>query len=333
VVTDYEIWNEPDTGGMCTGKDKLQTYLALYAAVAPQIKQQVAADGATARVGGPAAATNNTAWFSALTESPSTAPYLDFISYHNYIGGAQQINAKWDSNNGTPSLYEMTEDETTGAAALYVASSKSLPGISRIPIYIDEFNTNWTFSSDCCRNDPTYAPVWNALYVSNLINTVYWAGTPVPGQLTYYAASNSPFCVIGDLDANMDCNNNHEAQPYPQYFAYQLMASSSYLGMNDGGYMAASISPLNHGAGLGLTAFFTPSQDSILIVNPTGAPVSEILNLANTGLSSPTATLYQVVNGHSIATSSLQVSGSGSATSISVAAPPYSVLGVALKSH
>ena len=54
MVTDYEIWNEPDSGGMCGTTDKLSTYLALYAATAPALKQQAAADGATIRVGGPA---------------------------------------------------------------------------------------------------------------------------------------------------------------------------------------------------------------------------------------------------------------------------------------
>jgi hypothetical protein len=333
VVTDYEIWNEPDTGGMCTTRNKLQTYVALYAAAAPAIKQQLAADGATARVGGPAISANDSAWISALTRSPSTAPYLDFISYHNYIGGTQQISAKWDSSDATRSIYLLTQDATNGAAARYVAASRAIASGSKVQVYVDEFNTNWTFSNDCCRNDPTYAPVWNALYVSDLLNTIYSAGTRVPGQLTYYAASNSPFCIVGELDANMDCNlpTKEDPQPYPQYFAYQLMASNSYLAMNDGGYMARSISPLNRGAGLALTAFFTPSQDSILIVNPTGASVSEVINISNSGLASPSATLYQVVNGQSISSTPLQISSSGSEASVSITAPPYSVLGVVLK--
>lgn len=332
VVSDYEIWNEPDTGGMCTSKDKLQTYLAIYAATAPGIKQQLSADGASARVGGPATATDNPAWISALTTSPATAPYVDFISYHNYIAGKQEINAKWDSYDGTASLYQMTQDGTKGAAAKYVQASKAIASGSNIQLYVDEFNTNWSFLNDCCRNDRTYAPVWNAVYVSDILNTVYWAGTHVPGQLTYYAANNSPFCVIGNL-GSMDCQlkANDDAQPYPQYFVYQLLASNDYLGMNDGGYMAASISPLNRGAGLQLTAFFTPSQDSILIVNPTGATLTEVLNVGNSGLPSRNAMLYQVVNGQYISSTPLSLAAWGSGTTVNITAPPYSVLGLALK--
>ena len=59
VVTDYEIWNEPDAGGMCGTTDKLGSYLALYAAAAPLMKQQALADRATIRVGGPAASNMN----------------------------------------------------------------------------------------------------------------------------------------------------------------------------------------------------------------------------------------------------------------------------------
>ena len=334
VVTDYEIWNEPDTGGMCGTKDKLNTYLALYAAAAPIIKQQAAADGANVRVGGPATSSANPNWISVLTTSPETAPYVDFISYHNYIGGKDELGAKWDENAGLPGLYEMTQDSKTGAAAVYIKASEALKTHGAKPVYIDEFNTNWAFSADCCRDDPTYAPVWNALYVSDVLNTVYWAGTRVPGQLTYYSANTHPyFCIVGDLDAAMDCNlsTDQDPAPYPQYFAYQLMASGDYLGMNQGGYMAASVSPVTRGTGLATTAFFDTSQDSILIVNPTANSYSEGVTVMNSGLSGATATLFQVVNGNSITSAPLPVKSSGATINMSVAIPPYSVIGIVLK--
>ena len=236
VVSAYEIWNEPDTGGMCGPSDKLKTYLAIYAAAAPLMKKQAATDGVSIQLGGPTTSSVNPAWFTAFTTSSSTAPYLDFVSYHNYIGGTNELKAKWDTYNGVASLYDLTQDGASGASATYAQASQLVaagkqPSAATTPIYVDEFNTNWNFLKDCCRNDPSYAPVWNALYVSDMLDSVYWAGTRVPGQLTYYAANNNPyFCVIGNWDTNMDCNltQNQDPTPYPQYFAYQLMASSDY---------------------------------------------------------------------------------------------------------
>jgi len=245
IVTDYEIWNEPDTGGMCGTSNKLASYTALYAAVAPAIKQQAATDGVSVRVGGPALSSMNQTWIQSFLSNSSTAPYVDFVSYHQYFAGSSNINASF----GT--IYSLTQNTTTGAAPVFAAAAKLVaagkqPNPSRTPVYVDEFNTNWAFMKDCCRNSPTYAPVWNALYVSDMLNTVYSGTAHVPGQLTYYAAVSLPyFCVVGDWNANMDCSHNSGSPvPYPQYYAYQLMASSSYLGMNQGGHMASSVSSL-----------------------------------------------------------------------------------------
>jgi hypothetical protein len=332
IVTDYEIWNEPDSGGMCGTANKLSSYLALYAAAAPVIKQQAAADGATVRVGGPALSVPDPAWIQALLSNPSTAPYVDFVSYHQYFAGSSNIGAGWDT------IRSLTQDTATGAAPVFAAAAQLVsagqqPHASQTPVYIDEFNTNWAFMKDCCRNDPTYAPVWNALYVSDVLNTVYSGASQVPGQLTYYAAVSLPyFCVVGDWNANMDCSHNSGAPvPYPQYYAYQLMASSSYLGMNDGGNMATSISSLPAGRGLMATAFTTAKQDSILIANPTSSAYADVVRIENAGLGSPSATLYQVVDGKSISTASLKLTESGTAYTATITVPPYSVLGIALK--
>ncbi len=49
VVQDYEIWNEPDGGGLCAGvnteSDKLKAYLGIYAAVAPALRAIAQQDG------------------------------------------------------------------------------------------------------------------------------------------------------------------------------------------------------------------------------------------------------------------------------------------------
>ncbi len=339
VVTDYEIWNEPDSGGMCGTSDKLSTYLALYAAAVPLMKRQASNDGATIRVGGPATANMNAAWFEALLSNPSTAPYVDFVSYHNYIGGRSDVDAAWDTYNGSTPLYQLTQDSSTGAAAVYaqaaqVSAAGKQAGRAAPPIYVDEFNTNWTFAKDCCRDDPTYAPVWNALYVSDLLDTVYAGTAQVPAQLTYYSANTHPyFCLIGEWNADMDCElfGSGVQEPYPQYYAYQLMASRDYLDMNSGGYMAASVSPAASGAGVATTAFYTAKQDSILIVNPTGQPYSQTVSVLNAGSSSPVAYFYQVVQGRSIIQSSLTLEQSGSAYNMTVSVPPYTVAGISIQ--
>ena len=338
LVTDYEIWNEPDSGGMCGTTNALNSYLALYAAAAPQIKKQAAADGFKVRVGGPAASSMNSTWFNALLTQASTAPYVDFVSYHSYMAGSANIKATWDKNNGTTPLYTLTQDPATGAAATFVAAAKAVsaghqPLGAATPIYVDEFNTNWAFQKDCCRNDPTYSPVFNVLYVADVLNTVYAGASHVPGQLTYYAAVSEPgFCLLGDWNPNMDCSHASGAPvPYPQYYAYELMASGDYLDMNAGGYMASSVTGRNSGPGVVTTAFYTGKQDSVLIVNPTSTSYSHLMSFSNLGLSAPTATLYQVVNGKSISHASLPLKQTGSSYSANVTIPPYTVIGIALR--
>jgi hypothetical protein len=339
VVTDYEIWNEPDSGGLCGDADRLSNYLAIYAAAAPLLKKQAAADGKTIRVGGPAGSSMSQSWITALTTGASTAPYVDFVSYHNYVGGLSTINDTWDTYNGYTPLYTLTQSTTTGPAYFYAYASRLVgagkqPLGAGTPIYVDEYNSNWAFDKDCCRDSPTYAPIWNALYVIDLLDTVYSGTSHVPGQLTYYTANNHPnFCLLGDWDSNMDCDLSSTAAPtpYPQYYAYELMASSSYLGLNSGGYMASSVSPLASGSGLAVSAFYTGDRDSILIVNPTGSIFSETVNASYAGFGTPMATLYEVVGGKAINTTSLSLSHSGATYSAKISIPAYTALGIAIK--
>jgi hypothetical protein len=336
VVTDYEIWNEPNAASLCGTSNNLNTYLAIYAAAAPLMRQQATADGVTIRIGGPAVAGVDTTYISDLLSNSSTAPYVDFVSYHNYMIGPQGEYMAWDTYNGNESMYDLTQS-TAGAnyaeVAKLVAAGKQ-PGGANTPIYPDEYNTSWEFAQNCCQNDPTYSPVWNALYVSDLLDQVYSGAAAAPQQLGYFAANAYPyFCMIGTWDTNMDCQytTNSSPVPYPQYYAYELMGSPNYLGMNSGGYMAASVSPGFAAGGIETMAFYTSKQDSILIVNPTSTAYSSItLTIANSGFSSPSANLYEVANGNSISSSSLTLSPSGSNYTVTISVPAYTVAGISI---
>ncbi|HEV2464435.1 MAG TPA: choice-of-anchor D domain-containing protein [Acidobacteriaceae bacterium] len=338
VVTDYEIENEPNANGLCGNSDKLSVYLQLYAAAAPLMKQQAATDGTTIRVGGPTTAGLQTSWISALLTNPSTAPYVDFVSYHDYLFGTSGVDAAWDTYNGYDSVYDVTQTAESNrySQAASVVAAGSQPGGATTPIYIDEYNLNSAFIQNCCQNDPTYAPIWNALWVSDVLDQVYYRGTAaVPQQLTYFAGNAYPyFCMIGTWDAQMDCQytTNTTPVPYPQYYAYQLMASSSYLGLNSGGYMAASVSPGYTAGGIQTTAFYTANQDSILIVNPTSTAYPSItVTINDSGFSTPTANLFEIVNGNTISSSAITLTPSGSQYTTTLSVPAYTVLGISIQ--
>jgi len=339
VVTDYEIWNEPNTNGLCTSDDHLNTYLSLYGTAAPAMKAQAAQDGATIRIGGPVLSSYSALWLSSLLTNPSTAPYVDFISYHQYFFGPNALQVQWDTYTGDVSLYEATQDASNGVFATYnkvlaQAAAGQQPLGAQTPIYVTEYNSNWAFFNDCCRNNATYAPVWNALYVTDMLDSVYNGSAHVPNALDYFAGSAYPwFCLVGVQDANMDCLYSVGAVPvpYPQYFAYDLIASPQYLGLSAGGYMAKSISTPTGGGGLATTAFYTANKDAIVITNPTPASYAQItVTFANSGLTGTQGVLYQIVNGSQINTTpvSFSVQGTNLVTTISV--PPYSVQAVSL---
>lgn len=339
-VRDYEIWNEPNATALCA-TDHLKAYLAIYAAAAPLMKQQAALDQQTIRIGGPVLSGYSALWFQNLLTNPSTAPYVDFLSYHQYMFGSNALQVQWDSYNGNDSLYEMTQDPSNGPVGIYnkvvgQAKAGNQPLGANTPIYITEFNTNWAFLPDCCRNDPTYSPIWNSMYVADILNSVYTTGTvKLPEKMIYFAGSAYPyFCVVGVLNLNMDCLYSAGATPapYPQYYAFQLMSGANYLNLSSGGYMAKSVTPPSGGGGLIMTAFYNASQDAMLIINPTSTSYSGIsLSFQNTGFSSPNGTLYQIVNGAAINSSSIALTPSGSGYTTSISIPAYSVQAVSLK--
>ncbi len=343
IVTDYEIWNEADVS-FCVppGADKLSEYITLYNASAPKMKAQASTDGTTIHVGGPASAGLDPTWVTAMLNDPVISKNIDFMSYHQYLFGGSQIGAQWDVYDGYPSVYQRTQNYVTDPAIVYEYASSLVaagtqPQGANLPIYVSEYNLNSAFAKDCCRDDYTFGPLWNALYVADLLNVVYaYYGAPNPAtRIVYYAATAPPyFCLIGGIDANMDCAYPARipAQPYPQYFTYLLIAGPSYLGLESGGYMAKSISPSTLGNGIVVTAFYTPTLDAVVVINPSKYTYTDLpVNIINTGLKSPTGTLYQIMNGQTIQSSSISLqSQGGTSYSTTITIGPYSVQAISL---
>jgi hypothetical protein len=339
VVTDYEIWNEPDTAALCTAASNRESvYLALYKAAVPIMRAQVKTDGSSARVGGPATAGLPAAWVNAMLSDSVISQNIDFLSYHIYPFSNTQLGAQWDTYNGVISVLQSTQNSGLGPLDYYlnathlVANGKQPQG-KNLPIYNSEYNINWDFAKTCCQNDPTYSPVWNALFVAGGLNAVYSGAPNVMQHMVYFAATAHPyFCLIGEINANMDCTYPTNPVPYPQYYLYQLFGSTNYLGLQNGGYMANSIAPGYLGNGLVTTAFYTTNLDAIVLINPTGETLNNVpITIPNSGLSSASATLYRIDNGQSIQSSSLSLqSTSGTSYTTTVTMDPYSVQAISI---
>jgi hypothetical protein len=345
TVLDYEIWNEPDGPNLCS-VNRLADYLSIYAAAAPLMKAQAQADGSAIRVGGPA--TSSVGFLQLLTD-PRTAPYVDFYSYHLYLAGPTEIQEgmTWDGSGNTPSLLSMITDPVSGEQARYAQASAAVKAGSTplgpyTPIYLDEFNDDWSFNPNCCRNSPTYSPVLNSLIVAQLLNSVYSGSSQVPSRMIYYAATSNPnaFCLLGAANAAMDCATGDTAtiiSPYPQMYAYQLLASPDYMDMASGGFMAKSVtlSTAAGSQGLVATAYYSAVSDSILIVNPTGLSFAGVTMQANNiGISSPRINLFTLNAANARISkwpaSTIAVSGG---SQIVFDLPPYSVIGITLKTE
>jgi hypothetical protein len=339
VVTDYEIWNEPDTTALCTAASNRETvYLALYKAAAPLMRAQAKADGSTARVGGPATAGIPATWVNAMLSDSVISQNIDFLSYHIYPFSNTQLGAQWDTYNGVISVLQSTQNSGLGPLDYYlnatrlVAAGKQPQG-KNLPIYNSEYNIDWDYAKTCCQNDPTYSPVWNGLFIAGGLDAVYSGAPNVMQHMVYFAATAHPyFCLIGEINANMDCTYSTSPQPYPQYFLYQLFGSTNYLGLQNGGDMAQSIAPGYLGNGLVTTAFYTGNLDAVVLINPTGTTLNNVpISISNSGISSASATLYQIVNGQSIQSSGLSLqSTSGTSYATSVTLEPYSVQAISI---
>ncbi|HET7641548.1 MAG TPA: hypothetical protein VFK47_22750, partial [Ktedonobacteraceae bacterium] len=339
----YEIWNEPDgTTFLCVAasdpnpdQTRLTEYKAIYAAAAPRMKQQAQQDHMLIRVGGPALAvprTRASTWLPALLNDPSTAPYIDFISYHYYHAGQQ--GDTWDS------LLAQTQDSINGVAGVFehvasIVRSGKQPNAQSTPIIIDEYNTN-THLPDCCRNDRTFGPLWNALFVADLLNTVNATGSPygpaqaTVGGLAYFAVSEPPpgneFCLFGVWNNAMDCATNGIVQPYPQYYAYRLLSDPHFLDITNHGYITAQ--PLVKAAGLVVSAFYTNTRDDMLIVNVGGTAYSALtVGFKNPGLTQPGAFVYTLNSANpQIGTKALSLSAVIGGYVATINVPAYSTV-------
>jgi hypothetical protein len=312
----------------------------LYKASAPLMRQQIKADNSTARVGGPATAGMQSAWVNAMLADATIAANIDFLAYHDYMFSSSELGAQWNTYNGVTSVYQRTQDTGNGPMKVYnyatrlVAAGKQPQG-KNLPIYNTEYNLNWAFLKNCCESDYTLSPVWNSMYISDVLNSVYNGAPNTPQHMVYFAATAAPyFCLVGQIDTNMDCAypKGSVPSPYPQYFLYQLFGSPNYLGLQNGGNMAQSIAPGTLGNGLIVTAFFTSGQDAIVLTNPTGETLTDVpVTISNTGFSSASATLYEIVHGQSIQSSSLSLQSSGGTSySTTVTIEPYTVKAISI---
>ena len=96
--------------------------------------------------------------------------------------------------------------------------------------------------------------------------------------------------------------------------------------------MAKSISTPTGGGGLASTAFYTSTQDAIVIVNPTSTSYSQIpVTFTNPGFSDAQGYLYQIQSGSRIASTPISFSSQGTSRSTAIDIPPYSVQAVVLR--
>jgi hypothetical protein len=347
VVTDYEIWNEPDLpSALCVSPDsdtvRRNAYLAMYDAAAPAMR---AAAHETIHIGGPVFVRLSPTWLNALLNDPVASQNLDFVSYHYYLGYTELIDAgmNWDGSGGVPSMLKLTQDPKKGFAAVFNSMSAlvragSQPNPSSTPIYLTEYNDDAAFinaavKNDCCRNSPQYAPLFNTMVVADLLNSVYSGAQNVPRNLSYFAANVNigSFCLLGNIDPLMDCATapGVPIQPYPQYYAYQLLTTPKYLNLAGGGNMALSVSIPSPLIG---TAFYTPTSDVLVLVNPAGSDIANLtVNLQNPGTSPGTATAYLLNSAHTPpAATPVTFTGSLAAMSGTVTVPAFSVVAVSL---
>ncbi|HCJ35139.1 MAG TPA: hypothetical protein DHV65_12695 [Ktedonobacter sp.] len=347
----YEIWNQPDGNTfLCMPKgdkngdaDRVTAYKAIYAAAAPLMRAQASKDGTHVKIGGPALVyalqSHLQMWLPALLNDPAIYPYVDFISYHRYLYG------KTFSGGGT-SLVGNAQDSLLGVTAEYEQVARAVragkqPNAARTPIYVDEYNMN-PCEPHVCRNDPTYSPLDNGLFVVDYLNAVndtkspYGAAGAVPAGLAYYTwfTPLGNLCMFGVVDQKMDCGKQGSPlQPYPQYYAYDLLGGANYLDITNGGYVAGAAS--TNQPGVYAAGFYTRTQDNVVIVNTTSAAIHTFTVLAqNAGkVSVAKATIYTVkVNlgnpAKSITTQQVTLTKGQNGYTATVDLPAFTMIGI-----
>jgi len=298
----YEIWNEPDASiFLCTPPHvRESTYFNIFHYAAKAILSEAYATNIA--VGGPVLANpvRDIQMIYDFVHNPQTAPYVGFVSYHQYtISG---LPDSWDNEN---SVYHQMQNSSSGYAAIYekiakIVHSGAQPNASSTPIFISEFNTN-TVGGDCCGNSPIYAPLFNALFVVDLLNSVYSQSGDhsIVRGFTYFTLSSpvTGACMFGSWDTAMDCAvlKSPAPKPYPSFYPYLLIGGKNYLDLQDANYLATSVnsSLLN----VWVLAFSTASGKSILLVNAGSITYSQVMILVKQSVSTSVsrANVYDLV--------------------------------------
>ncbi|HLZ81906.1 MAG TPA: hypothetical protein VKP04_09755, partial [Ktedonobacteraceae bacterium] len=221
----------------------------------------------------------------------------------------------------------------------YVRNGKQ-PNPGQTPIYLDEYN-----GSPCspvnCPADPTYGPLWNALLLVDLLNTVLIPVSPnglaqnPPAGLSYFTWNEPPggdqWCMFGTIDTNYDCALTGPIQPYPQYYAYQLFGGANFLNITDGGYVANAVT--TNLQGVYATGFYTSTKDNLVIVNTSATAYTNLtIGIQNPGkTTATTATVFTLNRANpQIATSQATIQESGNGYMTVVSLPAYTTVALSI---
>ncbi|MEM3638331.1 MAG: hypothetical protein QXX17_07765 [Conexivisphaerales archaeon] len=337
-----EIWNEPDAAKfLCVNPSEREaTYFSIFKAAAVAISNEV--NSSRVILGGPALANpvRDAKMIYDFVHDEEIAGYIGFVSYHQY--SLASSNDTWLGNQ--ESVLQAEQSPITGYAAVYINISNIVhhglqPDPANTPVFITEYNSNAVLPG-CCGNSPVYAPLYNALVVSDLFQTVRMNGSDgsLPAGIIYFTLSSptTGACMFGTWDAQMDCSTSGPIQPYPSFYLYQLIASSNYLGVAQGSYLPAYSTKLSN-----LTLTFLPllsdKSFSLVIVNPYQNSVKNVSILfKNLALQTcpARAWVYTIVNSssnESIESSQLQTASNSQGCSVVMSqVPGYSVLAISL---
>jgi len=339
----YEIWNEPDASiFLCTPPSiREATYFSIFHYAAKAILSEAYASNIA--VGGPVLANpiRDIQMIYDFVHNPQTAPYIGFVSYHQYtISG---LPDSWDNEN---SVYHQMQNSSSGYAAIYeqiakIVHSGAQPDAPSTPIFISEFNTN-TVGGDCCGNSPIYAPLFNALFVVDLLDSVYSQSGDhsIARGFTYFTLSSpvTGACMFGSWDTAMDCSvlESPPPEPYPSFYPYLLIGGKNYLDLQDANYLATSVnsSLLN----VWVLAFSTASGKSILLVNAGSITYSQVGIILKQSVpsSASRANVYNLVastTNDSFQLDNIPVRSQGNVIYVeNLTLPAYTVVGISIPS-
>ena len=339
----YEIWNEPDASiFLCTPPSVREaTYFNIFHYAAKAILSEAPAPNIS--VGGPVLANpiRDIQMIYDFVHNPQTAPYVGFVSYHQYaIPG---LPDSWDNEN---SVYHQMQSPSSGYAAIYERIAKMVhsgaqPDASSTPIFISEFNTN-TVGGDCCGNSPIYAPLFSALFVADLLDSVYsqYGDHSIPRGFTYFTLSSpvTGACMFGSWDTAMDCSilKSPPPEPYPSFYPYLLIGGKNYLDLQDANYLAASVN--SSLPNVWVLAFSTANGKSMLLVNAGSITYSQVTILVKQAFSASAsrANVYDLVASpanDSIQSNNIPVYSQANASYIeNLTLPAYAVVGITIPS-